>query len=191
MEEADLLAWVGKPPERPSNDEPRTQREDDASDKSNREPSPQATDTSSSAEEVNFDGTFVKKSVPALNMRDIEHSDEEERDKEEEGSLIEVVPDFQNRFYIDVPKLEEEEKHDFEHLPGHYTAQKIVSNFRGDRYLVKLMSGEKQLVSSICLSCFCLHFSMKYSVHNLRICSQSTWIFCGFAETCANTRGYH
>ncbi|KAI9871536.1 MAG: hypothetical protein M1823_008419, partial [Watsoniomyces obsoletus] len=77
-------------------------------------------------------------------MRDIESSDEEEQDKEEENS-IEVIPDFQNRFYIDVPKLEEKKKHDFEHLPGHFTAQKIVSNFRRDRYLVKLMSGEKQL----------------------------------------------
>ena len=149
MDTPDLTAWMGKPPEK-SSLEPRSNDDDDlsASSESNRELSAQASD-STSAEEINYDGTPAKP-APTLSMRDIEHSDDDgDEQDEDEDSLVEVIPDFQHKFFIDVPKLDEQEKDAYKHLPGHFSVQKIVSEFRGDRYLVKLMSGERQMVSLV------------------------------------------
>ena len=142
MDQADLTAWMGKPPEK-SSLELRSNDDDAIPSDSNREQSVEASD-SSSAEEINYDGTPAKP-APTLTMRDIEESDGE--NPEDDSSMIEVIPQFQHKFFIDVPKLDEQEKEEYEHLPGHFSVRKILSEFRGDRYLVKLESGEKQLVS--------------------------------------------
>lgn len=151
MDEPDLAVWMGKPPGR-SLLEPRSNEDDaGASSESNRDPSAQASD-SSSAEEINYDGTPAKPAA-TLTMRGIEQlSDDVEDQDEDEDSLIEVIPDFQHKFFIDVPKLDEQEKEMYKHLPGHFSVQKIMSEFRGERYLVKLMSGERQMVSPVYLA---------------------------------------
>lgn len=153
MEDADLTSWMGKPPEKGPVQAPRSREEDDISDESNREQSVRASDASSSVEEINYDGTPAQKPAPTVSMQYIEESSDEneahEEQEEEDESLIEVIPQFQQRFFIDIPKMEEEEKEGYEYLPGHFTAKKILSQFRRDRYLVKLGSGEKQMVSPI------------------------------------------
>lgn len=148
MDESDLTAWMGKPPEK-SSLEPRSNDDHHgASSESNREPSAQASD-SSSAEEINYDGNPAKP-APTLTMRDIEQLDDDgDEQVEDEDSLIQVIPDFQHKFFIDVPKLDEQEKEEYKHLPGHFSVQKIMSESRDDRYLVKLMSGERQMVSLV------------------------------------------
>lgn len=50
-----------------------------------------------------------------------------------------------NDFYIDIPHLSEKEE--YEHLPGYFTVQRILREVRPDHYLVKLRSGETDLVS--------------------------------------------
>jgi hypothetical protein len=63
-------------------------------------------------------------------------------------------------FYIDIPDISY--KDEYEHLPGYYTVVKILREVRTGHYLVKLKSGEVDLVSISCsllnmLSCrqFC------------------------------------
>lgn len=53
--------------------------------------------------------------------------------------------DSDNGFYIDVPQLSEKEE--YEHLPGYFTVQRILREVRPGHYLVKLRSGEVDLVS--------------------------------------------
>ena len=51
-----------------------------------------------------------------------------------------------NGFYIDIPHLLEKEE--YEHLPGYFTVQRILREVRPGHYLVKLRSGEVDLVST-------------------------------------------
>ena len=150
--DADLTAWIGKPPEKSQSQEPRSQQDDQPSEESTREQSAAASDSSSDAVEVNYDGTPAKKPTQTLTMRDIERSDDEDKDgSDDDDSLIEVIPQFANKFFIDVPKMDEDEKEEYDYMPGHFSVQRILSDFRGDRYLIKLESGEKQMVSLMLL----------------------------------------
>ena len=79
-------------------------------------------------------------------MQDIEGSDQDEQDDDVE-SLIEVIHQLQHQFFIDIPVLDEDEEMEYKYLPGHFAVRRILSEFRGDRYLVKLMSDERQMVS--------------------------------------------
>ncbi|KAF7508417.1 hypothetical protein GJ744_009270 [Endocarpon pusillum] len=48
-------------------------------------------------------------------------------------------------FYIDIPHLSEKEE--YEHLPGYFTVQRILREVKPGHYLVKLRSGETNLLS--------------------------------------------
>lgn len=138
-DQADLSVWMGKPPEASSQEAlPEGIVQEVDSSESAQEKSPAPSDPNSD-EEINYDGTSAVKSPPRKSMADIENSDD--------GSLIEFVPQFQQKFYIDVPTMDEEEKRTYQHLPGHFTVKRILSEYRGDRFLVKLESREKKLVS--------------------------------------------
>lgn len=136
-EAADITAWMGKPPEKPVRVQP------DGSPTSHRSTSFPPSD-SSSAGEVNYDGTPVKKRRVPIHEED---SDEDLPREQGEEDMAEVIPRFQQKFYIDIPKLDEEAKDQFDYLPGHFTVNRILSELSRDRYLVKLASGERQLVS--------------------------------------------
>ena len=145
MEEADqpdLMSWMGKPPERSSQEaSPERVEQTNESDESPVEPSPPPSSSDSEVEEITFDGTPAVKSAPHQSMAEIEDEDDST------DSVIELVPQFAQRFYIDVPKLADQDKSQYDRLPGHDIVQRILSEYRGDRYLVKLESGEKELVS--------------------------------------------
>jgi hypothetical protein len=68
---------------------------------------------------------------------------------DEDGSVAKSIPRPQQQLYIDIPKLSEEEKEEYEYLPGHFSVQRIVSKLRGARYAIKLKSGESDIVSAI------------------------------------------
>jgi hypothetical protein len=136
---ADITAWMGKPPGKPA----------EAEGSSTRSASTSASD--SSPEEINYDGTPVKRRTVPVVLRDDQDSDDDPAhhqfttsNNDETG---EVMSRFQHNFFINVPKIDDDEKEEFQHLPGHFTVKKILSEFSEDRYLVKLASGEKQLVS--------------------------------------------
>jgi hypothetical protein len=150
MEEggADITAWMGKPPDKPAETEAQ-------GGSSNRSASAPASDwaSDSSAEEINYDGTPVKRRTVPVLLRDDTDSDDNPAqhqfatsDNDNDGTG-EVTSHFQHKFHINIPQMDEDEKEKFQHLPGHFTVKKILSEFSRDRYLVKLASGEKQLVS--------------------------------------------
>lgn len=75
-----------------------------------------------------------------------------------ETSRIHSLADFarlQQGFFIEPPKLSEEEKEDYDFLPGHFSVERIISKIRHDKYMVKLKSGERDLVSVISLLLHC------------------------------------
>lgn len=143
-EAADLSLWTGKPTEAAlSAIRDQSQREDSTanSDASSRQASPAPSEGSSKAEDVTYDGS----AAPTLKSpHDATRSDTEE--------VEEMLPRLQNGFFIDIPPMDEEEKKEYEYLPGHFSAKEVVSELGGDRFVVRLKSGEKQLVSysSLC-----------------------------------------
>ena len=149
MDDTDLSSWTGKPPEKSSQLVPRSPEVDISQSDESRGPSPtQSSASTGSLEEITYDG------IPAVKTTPVRPADT--FDDSEEGSVIEVVPRFQHSFFIDVPSLEEDEKEKYEYLPGHFTVSKIMSEYRGNRYLVRLQSDEKQLVSPLVMQCLAL-----------------------------------
>lgn len=145
MDDTDLSSWTGKPSEK-SLQPPRSPDASVSQSDESRGPSPaQSSASTGSLEEITYDGTPAVKATPIRPADTFEDSDE--------GSVIEVIPRFQHKFYIDVPRLEEDQKEQYEYLPGHFAVSKIMSEYRGQRYLVKLQSDEKQLVSPIVTGC--------------------------------------
>jgi hypothetical protein len=54
-------------------------------------------------------------------------------------------PQLVDSFYVEIPQLSDES--DFEHLPGYFAVQEILREVTPGRYLVRLGSGEVDLVS--------------------------------------------
>jgi hypothetical protein len=54
-------------------------------------------------------------------------------------------PQLVNGFYIDIPQLSDESE--YEHLPGYFAVKEIIREVKPGRYLVRLGSGEVDLVS--------------------------------------------
>jgi hypothetical protein len=141
MEEADLSSWMGKPPEKRVTEEPGSE-----SDGSNKD-----SDSVSSAStgEVNYDGTPVKKAASPRSLEVSEDGGDEE--EASDSNLMEVDTQFNPKFYIDIQPMTDTDKDGYCYLPGHFAVDKILSEYKADRYLVKLMSGERQIVSALVL----------------------------------------
>ncbi|RMD42327.1 hypothetical protein DV735_g2779, partial [Chaetothyriales sp. CBS 134920] len=56
-----------------------------------------------------------------------------------------TMPQSKQTFYFDLPTMSEKEKAKFGFMAGHFTVRRIVAEYTGGRFLVKLESGEKQL----------------------------------------------
>ena len=134
MDAAELFAWLGKPPTTPNlqQNSKSAEEAEAGSDSSNER---------SLSEEVE---------TADLSDSDVEQaqSEVEERDglasEEEQASQHGPSPELQNEFFIDIPKIPN--KDEYEHLPGHFTVDRVLSEYSQDRYLVKLRSGEVELV---------------------------------------------
>ena len=128
MDITDLSAWLGKPPTT------RKSVEDaEAGCDSSNEPSlPEEAETAD------------------LSDSDGEQAQSEAGDRggmaseEEQASQRSPSPKLQNGFFVDVPKIPN--KDEYEHLPGYFTVDRVLSEYSQDRYLVKLRSGEVELV---------------------------------------------
>jgi hypothetical protein len=127
----DLSAWVGKPP-------PRSKDPDDA-----------LKDAGQSEGETSSGRKSYSKSPDpeSVSSKDVSASPTE-------GSKTHSKPDSlspprqtlpTNGFYIDIPAISDKEQ--YGHLPGYFTVHKILREVTPARYLVKLRSGEVDLVS--------------------------------------------
>lgn len=145
-EAADLSLWTGRPAEAALSairDPAQRKNSTAESDASSRWQSPAPSEGSSEAEEVTYDGS----AAPTFKSRyDTIRSDTED--------VEEMLPHLQHGFYIDIPPMDEEEKNEYEYLPGHFSAKEVISELGRDRFVVRLKSGEKQLVghSSLCFA---------------------------------------
>src|ERR1700733_5771902 len=134
MDVTDLSAWLGKPPTTPN-----------------------VQQNSKSVEEAETGGDSCK--VPSLpeeaETADLSDSDIEQAQseaetrgslasEEEQASQCSPSPKLQNGFFVDIPKILN--KDEYEHLPGYFTVDRVLSEYPQDRYLVKLRSGEVELV---------------------------------------------
>jgi hypothetical protein len=137
MDATDLSLWTGKPPFSSALRNPSSLEDQSESDGRGPQRSPAPSEDSSEGEGITYDGSPVRIFKKA---REEVGSDSE--------SLDDVVPQLQNGFYIDIPSMDEDEKNGYEYLPGHDHADKILSEGAAGRFIVRLMSGDKKLVSS-------------------------------------------
>jgi hypothetical protein len=133
MDTIDLSAWLGKPPTTPNAQQNKSAEDAESDSDSSNEPS--LHEKAETADPSDSDVEWIQ-------------SEAEERDglisKEEQSSECGPGPKLQNGFFIDIPNIPN--KHDYEHLPGHFTVDRVLSECSHDKYLVKLRSGEIELV---------------------------------------------
>lgn len=132
MDIADLSSRLGKPTAAPNawqNSKPKKGAER-GSNSSHKQLAPEEIEPS--------DDSSLEQSQSEAKKRD-------ELASEEDGDSS-PGPAFRlhNGFFIDIPKIPN--KDDFEHLPGYFVVDCVLSEYAKDRYLVKLGSGEIELV---------------------------------------------
>jgi hypothetical protein len=142
MAEADFSGWVGKPPTRPK----ATNRGiHDAGEDGEEGSLGRKTDSDSPApESVSYEDVSASpRAISKIHSKSITRSPS-------------YQAQLENGFYVDIPHLSDKE--DYEHLPGYFTVQKILREVTPGQYLVKLRSGEVDLVSmpSVTSSAACL-----------------------------------
>jgi hypothetical protein len=174
MDGIDLSLWVGKPPEKANTPEnPRFPAEggievlvqkpvgaeevevEESEDDTSFAPDEQAglshSGESSGGDIVHENGSTNTKSHggPALRF-DTTPTEEDGTEVDNDGDPPSLGL-FQKHFYIDVPRLSEEEKQTYEYLPGHFTVERVLSQRKDKRYVVRLESGERDVVSALSL----------------------------------------
>lgn len=131
MDEIDLSAWVGKPPPMAKDPDAATPHTGQSEGNTS---SGRKTDTRSTPPDI-------------VSSRDMSASSRESSQPfDKPDTLSNPDPTHANNgFYIDIPVLSNTDE--YEHLPGYFTIHKIVREVTPARYLVKLRSGEVDLVS--------------------------------------------
>ncbi|KIW89513.1 uncharacterized protein Z519_09669 [Cladophialophora bantiana CBS 173.52] len=140
MKDIDVSAWVGIPPEKtPSSAEPSEDALDDQP--------PVALSLSNESSEA---GVIFHDDGKANHQNHGKHVPTEDSSSDQEGENGDnlLVGLFQKHFYIDVPKLTDEEKEAYEYLPGHFSVEKVLSERKDRKYIVRLESGEQDIVSA-------------------------------------------
>lgn len=137
-EPGDLSLWTGKPPAGAAAVRHSSQQEtgSDDSDTSERQQSVQPSEDSSDGEGIAYDGSSLK--VLKSGRQNVDSDSED---------LNGPLQRLQKGFYIDLPSMDHDEKKEYKHLPGHFSAAEITSETRNGRFHVKLQSGEDKLVS--------------------------------------------
>ena len=139
MDSADLSAWLGKPP--------TTSKIQQSG-----EPPEDAGRVNDSGDEHSVAGELgpedPSNSDIIQSQSEAEQQDEAdyevEETEEEEASFRSPSTILQNGFFIDLPEIHN--KDEYESLPGHFTVRRVISEHPHDKYLVKLGSGEVELV---------------------------------------------
>lgn len=157
MEDIDLSAWMGKPPAQAqppadiaegSEDEEAVQPQLPLDPEPPREPA-EASDSDGSSESgdiLHEDSitapSLIRAQHPRESLPDDSDLEEDDRPRNNSSSVLR-----KQNFYIDLPILSAEEKAQYEYLPGHFSVRKILLRHSTDKFIVKLGSGERTLVS--------------------------------------------
>ncbi|EXJ94804.1 hypothetical protein A1O1_03202 [Capronia coronata CBS 617.96] len=142
----DLSSWMGKPPENPnpSGEQDEQAHSDDSG--SHTQTASSVPDGSDSDGDILHDDQDSPKGQSRVTIRLGRRPSSPS--ETENGPAPGVAPSLRQSFYVEVPKLPDEDKQEYEYLPGHFSVQRILSKSKKGRYLVKLDSGEVDLVSS-------------------------------------------
>jgi hypothetical protein len=147
MEESeDLDSWLGQPPERLKEPTPNpivdTDSDVQLSDHN-------LTDSDAASPERTDDIMIVREVVREAEDDVVElSSDSEDEDVFEVDSQRAET----SNVYVEVSRLMDDYE-DYKYLRGHYKVRRVVSEYKNEKFLVKLESGESDLVSSLsCLS---------------------------------------
>jgi hypothetical protein len=147
MEESeDLDSWLGQPPERPK--EPTPDPIVDA-DSDVQLSDHNLTDSDAASPERTHDVITVREVVREAEEDEVElSSNDEDEDVFKVGSQRAET----SNVYVEVsPFMDDYE--DYEYLRGHFRVRRVVSEYKDEKFLVKLESGESDLVGSLsCLS---------------------------------------
>lgn len=158
----DVNAWLGKPPEQPTDtSKPVNEADDiDGAQSATTSPSPSVSSHESDLVEIPY-----RPAPPQVDISEEEHEAEDDLDglsddvdelhQDGDVSMAEVqeeadkfVVNWQENLTINVPELPEDERDEFGYLPDHFTARRILYALPNRQYIVKLGSGEVDLVSS-------------------------------------------
>jgi len=161
----DVNAWLGKPPEQPTDtSKPASEAGDvDGAQRATTSPSPSPSVSSHESDLVEIPH---RPAPPQGDISEEEHEaedglgglsdDVDELHQDDDVSTAEAeeeevdgfVVHRQENLTIDVPELPENERDEFDYLPDHFTAKRILYALPDRQYIVKLGSGEVDLVSS-------------------------------------------
>ena len=136
MDSTDLSAWLGKPPTMSKIQQ-------------GSEPPEDAVTVNDSIEDHSIAEELGSDEPTDCDIQQSQ-SEAEEQDEvdseagEEESSYRSPSPKLQNGFFVDIPEIHN--KDEYESLPGHFTVHRVISEHPHDKYLVKLGSGEVELV---------------------------------------------
>jgi hypothetical protein len=163
MDGIDLSSWIGKPPEKPAipegpedeamEDAEAEVAEDDPEDVPEKEtltPEELKSATSSDVSDIiHDDGTSRSRAtkISTRNGHELADDESEDKDVDEVNGQAPALGLFQKHFYIDVPAMTEEEKEQYEYLPGHFAVERVLAQREDKRYNVLLQSGERSIVS--------------------------------------------
>lgn len=134
MNTTDVSAWLGKPSVAPKV-----------------ELNEESTDGAQSGSDSGQEHSIPEEIQPAdTDESDMEHPQADAGEGDDLGPDLEGdsfsgrASTLHKRFIIDIPKIQN--KDDYEHLPGHFMVDRVLSEYPRDQYLVKLASGEIELV---------------------------------------------
>lgn len=160
-ENLDVNAWLGKPPKKPQS-KPESEV-DEADNAPSTAPSPSPSTLSHESDLIEIPHRPAPPHVDASEDDDHREDDFEEiqddadelqqdndipmADAEEE--VVDFVVNPRDNLIIKVPELAEDERDAFDYLPEHFAAKRILYALPDRQYIVKLGSGEVDLVSLI------------------------------------------
>lgn len=178
-EESDISvdAWLGKPPQKPTiRGADAIDQQDNAGQPGNSSASPAPLTSSTSASdliEIPHRPVPPPANISEDELADNENDDDDVDKDEVQGVIVrrrgrprkmgvsatkgdqvaELEDDFaarlQDGLVVRVPTLPEEEREEYEHLPGYFEVKRILYSLPDRQYVVKLGSGEVDLVSNV------------------------------------------
>ena len=143
MDSADLSAWIGKP-----SGKPKLARQEDTDELESQSPSKSGSRSEHSVGESSVEVAGCDEDEE-MRQADADHTEDEDawnasglEDEETEIDRAEHRPHC--KFIIDIPPVNNKEE--YEYLPGHFYIQRVVSEHSHNKYVVRLGSGEQDLV---------------------------------------------
>lgn len=147
MEETeDLDGWLGKPPEIPKAPTPDAAIVVDADSDVHMSDKNLTDSDIGSPEGLQEEIQSEVDRNTQETRREVISSDDEEDDEEEDDTEADSAHGAASNVYVQVPPLPDDQE-EYEYLPGHYRVKRVMSEYKGERFLVKLQSGEADLVS--------------------------------------------